>query len=459
MGEVFAGRYELVDLLGEGGMGSVWRVWDRREERLVAAKVLRQSDAVSLLRFVREQAVRIRHDHVLTPLGWAGEDDRVLFTMPVVDGGSVSTLVGDHGPLPPVLAAEILRQLLAALGAVHGAGVVHRDVKPANVLLVATGGARPHALLTDFGIAVDESAPRFTRGGGVTGTPGYIAPEAELGAEPSPGADLYAAGQVGRAMLTGIRPSDPAATRRPDAVPTALWDVVTALCDPDPAARPASARDALALLELPSLAWSAEAMGDVEVLTHVQPPGDGRPQLRVEPPDELPTRPAATPRLPVPTLTPGPAGDGTPSGTPSSQAASSGASGTADSSDVPSTTVRRTIVSLAVLTVVAAVAGLAWWAGRDAPDRADQGRPPSMSGVPTTPGPSPSSSPGSTPSATPSPSPSATSGSVDVGTVVIRVGQPCLFSDVGIREETVGGDAVICVRRTDGSYAWDAPTP
>jgi serine/threonine protein kinase len=94
VGELFAGRYEFLDPLGEGGMASVWRVWDARERRVVAAKVLRQADAVSMLRFVREQAVRVHHPHVLTPIGWAGEDDRVLFTMPIVDGGSVATLVG-----------------------------------------------------------------------------------------------------------------------------------------------------------------------------------------------------------------------------------------------------------------------------------------------------------------------------------------------------------------------------
>jgi len=96
LGEVFARRYELVDVLGHGGMGWVWRAWDHHEGRYVAAKVLRQSDASSLMRFVREQSFRVHHPHVVTPLGWVGEDDRVLFTMPVVRGGSVSTLLGDH---------------------------------------------------------------------------------------------------------------------------------------------------------------------------------------------------------------------------------------------------------------------------------------------------------------------------------------------------------------------------
>ena len=74
MGEVFAGRYEFVDLLGDGGMGTVWRVWDRRERAYRAAKVLKQSDSASLLRFVRETSWRIEHPHVVTPLGWSAED-------------------------------------------------------------------------------------------------------------------------------------------------------------------------------------------------------------------------------------------------------------------------------------------------------------------------------------------------------------------------------------------------
>ena len=92
MGEVVAGRYELLDLIGEGGMGTIWVALDRKTDGLVAAKVLRQSDAGTLLRFVREQSVRIHDPNVLTPLGWAGEDDRVLFTMPIIRGGSVATL-------------------------------------------------------------------------------------------------------------------------------------------------------------------------------------------------------------------------------------------------------------------------------------------------------------------------------------------------------------------------------
>lgn len=261
MGEVFAGRYELIDMIGEGGMGAVWRVRDRKKDLVVAAKVLRQSDAGSLLRFMREQGMRIHHPHVVTPLGWAGEDDRVLFTMPLVDGGAVNNLMRDHGPLPPRFAAELMRQLLGALDAVHSAGVVHRDIKPANLLLDATGTGRPHLWLTDFGVALATDGPRLTSLSVVMGTPGYLAPEQLRGADPDPVADLYAAGMVGIELVTGARPRPQMRTERVDLptpppwLPPPFWQLLVALADPDPRGRPATARDALAALDHPDLAW------------------------------------------------------------------------------------------------------------------------------------------------------------------------------------------------------------
>ncbi|MFD0070115.1 serine/threonine-protein kinase, partial [Streptomyces sp. NPDC127574] len=162
MGEVFAGRYELVDPIGRGGVGAVWRAWDHRRRRYVAAKVLQQSDAHALLRFVREQAMRIDHPHVLAPASWAADDDKVLFTMDLVAGGSLVHLINDYGPLPPVFVHTLVDQLLAGLAAVHAEGVVHRDIKPANVLLEATGTGRPRLRLSDFGIAMRLGEPRLT---------------------------------------------------------------------------------------------------------------------------------------------------------------------------------------------------------------------------------------------------------------------------------------------------------
>ena len=206
MGEVFAGRYELVDPIGRGGVGAVWRAWDHRRRRYVAAKVLQQSDAHSLLRFVREQALRIDHPNVLAPASWAADDDKVLFTMDLVGGGSLVHLIGDYGPLPPAFVCTLLDQLLAGLAAVHAEGVVHRDIKPANILLEATGTGRPRLRLSDFGISMRLGEPRLTETNYVVGTPGYFAPEQLLGAEPDFPADLFAVGLVALYLLEGAKP-------------------------------------------------------------------------------------------------------------------------------------------------------------------------------------------------------------------------------------------------------------
>ncbi|WP_037674906.1 serine/threonine-protein kinase [Streptomyces griseus] len=246
MGEVFAGRYELADPIGRGGVGAVWRAWDHRRRRYVAAKVLQQRDAHSLLRFVREQALRIDHPHVLAPASWAADDDKVLFTMDLVGGGSLVHLVGDYGPLPAGFVCTLLDQLLSGLAAVHEEGVVHRDIKPANVLLEATGNGRPRLRLSDFGIAMRLGEPRLTETNLVVGTPGYLAPEQMLGAEPDFPADLFAVGLVALYLLEGAKPDAKALVQyfaeqgtpaAPKGIPEALWQVVASLLQPDPQAR------------------------------------------------------------------------------------------------------------------------------------------------------------------------------------------------------------------------------
>ncbi|MFE7273347.1 serine/threonine-protein kinase [Streptomyces sp. NPDC057623] len=253
MGEVFAGRYELVDPIGRGGVGAVWRAWDHRRRRYVAAKVLQQSDAHSLLRFVREQALRIDHPHVLAPASWAADDDKVLFTMDLVAGGSLVHLVGDYGPLPTSFVCTLLDQLLAGLAAVHAEGVVHRDIKPANLLLEATGTGRPRLRLSDFGIAMRLGEPRLTETNLVVGTPGYLAPEQLMGAEPDFPADLFAVGLVALYLLEGAKPDVKALVQyfaehgtpgAPTGIPEPLWQVVASLLQPDPQARFRSATGA-----------------------------------------------------------------------------------------------------------------------------------------------------------------------------------------------------------------------
>lgn len=256
VGEVFAGRYELLDPIAEGGMGSVWRAEDRRDGEIKAAKILRQSDAGSLLRFIREQSVRIDHEHVVTPDSWGGDDDRVLFTMPLVRGGSVADLLGDFGALPTWWTREILDQVLQALEAVHAAGYVHRDVKPANLLLDATGTARPHLRLSDFGVAAPVDQPRLTRASQVIGSPGYLAPEQLHGADPDPRQDVYGAGMVGLELVTGARPPQclDLARQAADETQQPLVALLLGAVADDPDDRPATAtelRERIARLDLP----------------------------------------------------------------------------------------------------------------------------------------------------------------------------------------------------------------
>ncbi|MFI1974674.1 serine/threonine-protein kinase [Streptomyces wedmorensis] len=246
MGEVFAGRYELIDPIGRGGAGAVWRAWDHRRRRYVAAKVLLQSDAHTLLRFVREQALRIDHPHVLAPASWAADDDKVLFTMDLVAGGSLAHVIGDYGALPPRFVCTLLDQLLSGLATVHAEGVVHRDIKPANILMEVTGTGRPHLRLSDFGISMRKGEPRLTETNYVVGTPGYFAPEQLMGAEPDFTADLFAVGLVALYLLQGRRPDSQVLVEHfvahgtpgaPEGIPEPLWQVLAGLLQPDPQAR------------------------------------------------------------------------------------------------------------------------------------------------------------------------------------------------------------------------------
>ncbi|MFF3214705.1 serine/threonine-protein kinase [Streptomyces sp. NPDC002886] len=314
MGEIFAGRYELIDPIGRGGAGAVWRAWDHRRRRYVAAKVLLHSDAHTLLRFVREQALRIDHPHVLAPASWAADDDKVLFTMDLVAGGSLAHVIGDYGALPPRFVCTLLDQLLAGLAAVHAEGVVHRDIKPANILMEATGTGRPHLRLSDFGIAMRKGEPRLTETAYVVGTPGYLAPEQLLGSEPDFTADLFAVGLVGLYLLQGSKPDSQALAEQffthgtpeaPEGVPAPLWDVLAALLQPDPRSRFQTATGARrALAEAVELLPPPGPDGDpVEVFDQLGPvPHDFTPRALREPAHETPPTAGPTGRTTPPTV-------------------------------------------------------------------------------------------------------------------------------------------------------------
>jgi serine/threonine protein kinase len=177
---LLAGRYELRDEIGRGATGVVWRAWDRRWRIQVAVKVFHAIGATG---------PSVIHPHVLAQVPTVAEDGTVLAVMDLVRGGSLLDLCTERGRLPEAFVAVVVDQLLQALVAVHARGVVHRDVKPANLLLDATGTGRPRVRLADFG---DETT---------IGTPGYLAPERGAGAPPSPSQDVYAAGVLTRRLL------------------------------------------------------------------------------------------------------------------------------------------------------------------------------------------------------------------------------------------------------------------
>jgi serine/threonine-protein kinase len=200
-----AGRYELLDEVGRGATGVVWRAWDRRRRTYVAIKTLGTARP--------DTGACVDHPHVLAQSSSAAEDGTVFAVMDLVRGGSLLDLCTENGRLPEAYVAVVVDQLLQALVAVHARGIVHRDVKPANLLLDATGAGRPHVRLADFG---DERT---------IGTRGYLAPEREAGAPAHPSQDIYAAGALTRRLLDRPGPlvtladsmSRPDAGRRPTA--------------------------------------------------------------------------------------------------------------------------------------------------------------------------------------------------------------------------------------------------
>jgi hypothetical protein len=198
-----APAYRVDGVLGVGGVGEVFRATDVQLARPVAVKVLRPevATAVAVERFVREARLlaRLAHPHIV-PVHSAGESQGLYYFVMELQAGETLATRLERGPLPPAEAVAVARQLLAALGAAHGADVIHRDVKPSNVFL-APGGAR----LGDFGIAHDDSDPGLTRTGDAMGTVAYMAPEQRAGLPATPRTDLYGVGAVLYECLTGRR--------------------------------------------------------------------------------------------------------------------------------------------------------------------------------------------------------------------------------------------------------------
>src|SRR5215468_2533320 len=258
-GCVVAGRYELLDRIGQGSMGTVWRARDRVLARDVAVKEVRLPDLMPARereilrgRTLREARVsaKLSHPCVVTVHDVIEADGTPWIVMELVAARSLERVLAEDGPLPPRRAAEAGMMLLGALASAHAAGIVHRDVKPGNVLLTPDG----RTVLTDFGIATVAGDPALTQTGMVVGTPGFCAPERIRGAPASPASDLWSLGATlyaaveGRgpydgngspmAVLASIVHSDPPPAR--SAGP--LGTVIGALMSKDPARRPDAAR-------------------------------------------------------------------------------------------------------------------------------------------------------------------------------------------------------------------------
>ena len=210
---VVAGRYALTDVLGQGGMGTVWLATDRVLERKVALKEVTFSVELSdeERRILRERtmrearaAARLDHPCVTRVYDVVEEGGKPWLVMEHISSRSLQEILEDEGPLSPTAVATIGLDLLAALDAAHDAGIVHRDVKPSNVLVDPQG----HACLTDFGIATTTGDSSLTTQGALIGSPSYMAPERANGEEPRPPVDLWSLGATLYAAVEGRPPFD-----------------------------------------------------------------------------------------------------------------------------------------------------------------------------------------------------------------------------------------------------------
>ncbi|MEU6949283.1 serine/threonine-protein kinase [Streptomyces sp. NPDC046316] len=320
-GLLLAGRYRLGEAIGRGGMGKVWRAHDEVLHRVVAVKELTAgrfvAEADRLVLHARTQkearaAARITHPGVVTVHDVLEHDDRPWIVMQYVDGPSLADAAKEAGTIEAREAARIGLHVLGALRAAHAAGVLHRDVKPGNVLLARDG----RVLLTDFGIAAIEGDSTITRTGELVGSIDYLAPERVRGGDPGPASDLWSLGATLYSAVEGTSPfrrTSPISTMQ--AVVTeepphpakagALAPVIVALLRKDPAERPRADEAERMLLD------AMEGRSPQAAQAYVPTRRVGQEELvsaTAELPAQQPPGSTATPvSTPVPTPVPTPA--------------------------------------------------------------------------------------------------------------------------------------------------------
>ncbi|MDA2811378.1 serine/threonine-protein kinase [Nocardiopsis sp. RSe5-2] len=254
-GTVLSGRYQLDEQIGSGGMGTVWRATDTLLNRPVAVKLLhpaQMAEPTSRERFRTEGRITagLSHPGIAQVYDYGEQDDRAYLIMELVPGEPLSSILKRNEGLEPGVTLDILSQSAAALAAAHARGVVHRDIKPGNLLVTDDGTVK----LTDFGIARGDQSVTLTQTGMVMGTAQYISPEQASGRPATHASDIYALGVVAYECLAGQPPftaDSPLAlalahTREPppplpEHLPGPLTDLVEALLAKDPAERPESA--------------------------------------------------------------------------------------------------------------------------------------------------------------------------------------------------------------------------
>ena len=294
-GQLFAGRYRILTLLGRGGMGEVYRAHDEMLDQPVAVKILLGADPSAVDALLREVrlARSITHPSVVRVYDAAEADGEPFFTMELVDGEDLASLLRRAGRLAPDRVLDLARQLLAGLAAAHAKGVVHRDLKPGNVLVDPSGRAR----ITDFGIATSGVDPAASPG---LGTPGYMAPEQWAGREADERTDLYSLALLLHEALTGqpafaagrledlarmqqtLRPAAPS-RQLPD-VDREFEAVLLQALEKDPALRPASALAMAAALpggDALAMALEAGVTPPPEVVVAAGSAGGMSPRLAV----------------------------------------------------------------------------------------------------------------------------------------------------------------------------------